>query len=48
MSCHENDKIIEAAYEKAEEEGFSLLLQEGSICFDLESAYHYLTTGELQ
>lgn len=47
MSYLENDKIIEAAYEKACEKGYGPAIDDGEIHFDLESAYHYLNTGEL-
>jgi hypothetical protein len=47
MSNQENDKIIEAAYEKAGERGLGPMIDDGAIVFDLESAYIYLTEGDL-
>lgn len=47
MSCLENDKIIEAAYEKAHEKGYGPAIDDGALVFDLESAYEYLTNGDL-
>ena len=38
---------IEAAYEKAHEKGCGPAIDDGALQFDLESAYEYLTTGDL-
>ncbi len=46
MSSQENDKIIECAYEKASEGGYSPWIDDGYVLFDLEGALHYLETGE--
>lgn len=44
MSCQENDRVIESAYEKAIEEGFD----EAILCeMDLEYLFEYLTTGKM-
>lgn len=44
MSCLQNDKIYDAAYDRAEEEGISIqALSE----LDLEQIYDYLQIGEL-
>jgi hypothetical protein len=44
MSCEQNTKIWEAAYERAEQEGYEPhILSE----MDLDDVYHYLITGEM-
>lgn len=46
MSNHENEKIIEHAYEHACEKGYGPYIDDGLVLFDLEGACHYLGTGE--
>lgn len=44
MSCEQNTKIWEAAYERAEKEGFEThILSE----MDLEDVWEYLQTGKM-
>jgi len=47
MSCQENDKIIEAAYERTCEAGYGPWIDDGYLCMDLEAAFEYLTNGNL-
>jgi len=45
MSCLENDKIFEAAWERAQEEGFDDVAIIGRL--ELEDAFEYVMTGKL-